>query len=325
MRRVRYYEYGGPEVLRVEEADVPVPGTGQVLIRAEVIGASFIDTVMRSGTGVFGRQPLPGSPHGDVVGTVERVGADVDGVTVGDRVGAFVVADAYADYALADAEWLVRIPDGIDHGVASTLSMPAPVAIGALRAGRLEKGDTVLVHSAAGGIGQLAVQLAKAEGAGTVIATAGSTQKLALARSYGADSVVSYADPSWADQVRAIAPDGVDLILDSVGGRVTADGLGLLAPLGRAVLYGVGSNEFPVLPGDRVVGAGMPTVTGFSFLGWRAARPDAAHAEAADLIAYATAGRLRVAVQETVPLADAVEAHRILEDRSRVGRVLLMP
>jgi NADPH:quinone reductase-like Zn-dependent oxidoreductase len=321
---VRYYEHGGPEVLRVEEVDVPAPGPGQVLIRVEAIGASYIDTVMRSGTSVFGSPPLPGSPHGDVVGTVAQLGAGAAEVRVGDRVGAFVVADAYADCVVADADWLVPIPDGIDLGVASTLSMPGPVALGTLRAGRLAEGETVLVHSGAGGIGQLAVQLAKIEGAATVIATAGSADKLAFVQQHGADAAVSYRDADWADQVSAIAPGGVDLILDAVGGQVTADGLGLLAPLGRNVLYGAGSNTMPILPGDKVVG-GMRTVSSFSFMGWRAARPDAARAEVADLLGYAAAGRLHVAVQATVPLADAAEAHRLLADRARVGRVLLVP
>lgn len=323
MRRVRYYEHGGPEVLRIEEVDVPEPAPGQVLIRTEAIGASYIDTVMRYGTTVFGQAPLPGSPHGDVVGIVERLGPDVAGIGVGDRVAAFVVADAYADYALADADWLVPLPDGIDVGVASVLTMPAPVALGVLRAGRVTKGETVLVHSAAGGIGQLAVQLARLEGAATVIATAGSADKLVRAKEYGADAGISYLDEDWTDQVRAAAPGGVDVILDSVGGRVTADGLDLLAPLGRAVLYGAGSGELPVIPGTSVVG--MHTVTGFSFLGWRAARPAAARAEVADLVEHATAGRLQVAVQDTVPLAEAARAHQLLEDRSRVGRVLLVP
>ena len=183
MRRVRYYEFGGPDVLRVEEVDQPVPEAGQVLIRTEVIGTSWVDTTMRSGTSPFGRPDLPGSPHGDVVGRVEQVGEGVDQGLLGQRVAAFAERDAYADYVVAAADWVVRVPAGVDAALASVLSMPAPVALRVLRTGQLAKGETVLVHSAAGGIGHLAVQLAKLEGAGTVIATAGTPDKLEFAGS----------------------------------------------------------------------------------------------------------------------------------------------
>lgn len=322
MRRFRYFEYGGPEVLQLEEVDAPEPGPGQVLIQPEVIGASYIDTVMRSGASLSHQVPLPGSPHGDVVGTVVQTGPGVSETKVGDRVAAFVPADAYADYVLAGADWLVKVPPGIDRAVATALALPAPVAIGALRAGRVTRGDTVVVHAAAGGIGHLAVQLAKLEGAATVIATAGSSQKLGVALRSGADAAVSYGDRDWAEQIRRHAPGGVDLILDSLGGHATATGMTLLGPLGRTVIYGTGSGQPPELTGAPLT---MRTITGFGITAWRAAKPDSARAEVRDLVAYARADQLEVAVHATVPLADAARAHELLEDRSRVGRVLLEP
>ena len=185
MRRVRYYEYGAPEVLTLEEADIPTAGPGQVLIRAEAIGANFVDTKFRRGraSGLLFQRPLPGILTGDVVGVVDAVGSDVEDTLLGRRVAA-LAEDAFADYALADARWLAPVPDGLDLGAASMLPMGAPVALRVLRTGQLAKGETVLIHAAAGGIGHLAVQLAKTLGAGTVIATASSPSKLDFARAW---------------------------------------------------------------------------------------------------------------------------------------------
>jgi NADPH2:quinone reductase len=322
MRRVRYYEFGGPEVLKVEEADVPVPGAGQVLVRTEAIGTSWVDTAFRRGTSPLGRPTLPGSPHGDVVGTVEAVGEGTDPALAGQRVVALVNPDAYADYVLADADWLVRVPAGVDAGTASVLDMPAPVALRVLRTGQVAAGETVLVHSAAGGIGHLATQLARIEGAGTVIATASSPAKLEFAREHGADVGICYTDPDWTDQVRAAAPGGVDVVLDIIGGQVSAQSLELLAPFGRLVIYGAASGELPELP------AWVPalrSVSGFGLLAWREARPDQARQEMTEVAGLAAAGRLRTGVQATLPLEEAAQAHALLEDRGRLGRVLLVP
>ena len=323
MRTVRYHEYGGPEVLTVEEVDEPRPAEGQVLIRTEAIGGSFVDTAMRAGTSTFGQPPLPGSPHGDVVGTVEDVGAGVDPSWEGKRVAALVAVDAYADLAVADAAWLAPVPDGMDAAQASNLAMPGPVALLGLRAGRLAAGETVLVHAAAGNIGHLATQLAKLEGAATVIATAGSPAKREFALAHGADVAISYADPDWADQVRAAAPGGVDVALDSIGGATSATTLGLLAPRGRMVVYGAAGNELPELPIGELLA--LRSVTGFGLMAFRAAFPDEARAHIEEVTAHVAAGRLRTAVAATVPLSEPAKAHEALEDRGRLGRVLIIP
>lgn len=249
MRRVRYYEYGGPEVLTVEDADQPVPQAGQVLLRAEAIGVNFVDTRFRRGPGsgsIFQR-PLPGRPTGDVVGTVVGVGPGVDPRLRGRRVAA-LAEDAYADHVVADASWLAAVPDHLDSGDASMLAMSAPVALRILRAARLSPGDTVLIHAAAGGIGHLAVQLAKVLGAGTVIGTARGSRKLDFVRSVGADVAVDYALADWPDRVRAAAPGGADVVLDAVGGPVLQSSLDLLAPFGRTVVYGATTGEPERIP-----------------------------------------------------------------------------
>jgi NADPH:quinone reductase len=323
VRRVRYHEYGGPEVLTMEEVDIPTPGQRQVLVRTEAIGANFIDTKFRQGAVSIVRRPLPGTLTGDVVGTVEATGPDVDAALVGRRVAALVDGDAFADYVLADAAWLAEVPAGLDDGSATMLPMAAPVALRTLRTGHFAPGETVLVHAAAGGIGHLAVQLARLLGAGRVIATAGSPTKLDLARQLGADAAVDYTHDDWPDQVRATAPDGVDLVLDSVSGQVLHHSLDLLAPFGRVVVYGVAGGEYTAVPVESLYG--IRSVVGFSLLAWRAARPEQARTEMAELTEHFAAGRLRTTVHTRLPLERAAEAHRILDARAQLGRVLLVP
>ncbi|MYT31191.1 MULTISPECIES: zinc-binding dehydrogenase [unclassified Streptomyces] len=324
MRRVRYYEYGGPDVLTIEEAEVPVPGPGEVLLRTEAIGANFVDTRMRRGpaAGPLFRRALPGSLTGDVVGTVETTGPGVDQGLIGRRVAA-LSEDAFAEHVVTDARWLAPVPDEVDLGMASMLPMGAPVALRALRTGRLAEGETVLVHSAAGGIGHLALQLARLLGAGKVIAAVGSPAKFDFVRSHGADAVVDYAADDWPERVREAAPGGVDLVLDSVGGQILRQSLDLLAPFGRAVVYGVAGAELLDVPVTSLFA--LKSVAGFSLLAWRAAAPEQARAEMTELAGHAAAGRLRTAVHARLPLADPPAVHRLIEERTHLGRILVLP
>jgi NADPH:quinone reductase len=323
MRRVRYYEYGGPEVLTVEDVELPVPGAGQVRLRAEAIGANYVDTKIRANAGSIFVRPLPGSPTGDVVGTIDAVGPGVDPARLGDRVTALVDPDAFADFALADAAWLAPVPEGLKPGPASLLTVAGPVALGLLHIGQLAKGETVLIHSGSGNIGALAIQLAKLLGAGTVIATASTEEKLRYARDLGADIGIDYTAGDWPEQVRATVPGGVDLVLDAVGGTVLSNSIDLLAPLGRAVAYGAASGELINVPIRSLFG--LKTVVGFSMLAWRAARPEQARAEMTEVARYLSDGRLRADVRASLPLTEAAQAHRLLENRSTIGRVLLIP
>jgi NADPH2:quinone reductase len=321
VRRVRYHAYGGPEVLRVEEADVPEPGPGQVRIRTSAVGANFVDTKFRRGAGSIFKRPLPGTLTGDVVGTVDAVGAGVDAGLTGRRVAALVL-DAFADFVVADAAGLVDVPDGMDDAAASQLPSAAPVALGTLLAGGLTPGGTVLVHAAAGNIGHLATQLAKLRGAGTVIGTAGSPAKLDFAREHGTDVAVDYTDDDWPDQVRAAAPDGVDVVLDSVGGETTLRSLELLAPFGRLVAYGAADGLVDVPVTSLYL---LRSVGGFSLLAWQAARPAEYARAMAELVDLLATGRLRFTVHKRLPLGEAVEAHRLLDARAQLGRIVLVP
>jgi NADPH:quinone reductase len=284
MRRVRYHAHGGPDVLSIEEADVPSPGPGQVLIRAEAIGVNYVDVQLRRATdpGSLYYRELPATLTGDVVGTICALGPGADPALADTRV-AVLLEDAYADYVLAGTDWLVPAPPELPAAVASMLPTVGAVALGALRAGRLAKGETVLVTSGAGGIGHLAVQLAKLLGAGTVVATASSPDKLAAAAGLGADVTVSHAGPGWAEEVR---------------GELTS------VPV-RAMF-------------------GLKTMTGFSLLGWRAAAAAQARADIAELTSLLGSGELRV-MTRTLPLSEAVQAHRLLESRAVAGRLILAP
>ncbi|AGL13816.1 oxidoreductase [Actinoplanes sp. N902-109] len=315
---MRYHEYGEPEVLTIEEADIPEPGPGQVLIRAEAIGANFVDTRFRrgpAGGAIFGR-PLPGTLTGDVVGTVRQTGADVDTALLGRRVAA-LSEDAFADYAVADAAWATVVPDTMDVASASVLATAAPVALRVLRTGGLAPGETVLIHSAAGAIGHLCVQLATVLGAGAVIAVAGTAEKVDFALRHGATAGIA-SSTDWASQV-----SGVDLVVEAVGGGVLRRSLGVLGPYGRMVVFGAASGELVDIPVTELFA--LRSVAGFSLLAWRATRPAQARAEMTELTGLITAGRLRTSVHATLPLAEAAEAHRLLESRTTMGRVLLVP
>ena len=323
MRRVRYHSHGGPEVLVTEETGIPEPGRGQVLIRTEAIGVNYVDAQLRRETfpGSIYFRSLPATLTGDVVGLVEKVGPETDPALAGTRV-AVLLEDAYANYVVADAGWLVSAPDNLGADAASMLPTVGAVALGALRAGRPGRTDTVLITAGAGAIGHLAVQLARQQGAGTVIATAGSQAKLAFLKELGADVAVDYTQPDWPEQVRLAAPGGVDVILEAVGGETLHQCIGLLAPFGRTVVYGAATGDLTSVPVTSLFP--LKTMSGFSLLAWRAADPDRARADIAELTGLFETSRLRIA-STTLPLAEAVQAHRLLEDRTVIGRLILRP
>lgn len=240
---------------------------------------------------------------------------------MGQQLG--VQARAFFGEQPADARWLVPVPDGLDAETASALPMAAPVALGALRAGRLAHGEIVLVHCAAGTIGHLAVQLAKAAGAGTVVATASTAAKLDFARAHGADIGVDYTDEDWPQQVRTAVPGGVNVVLDAAGGEILRRSLDVLAPYGRLVAYGAASGELGSVPVTDLFA--LRSVTGFSLLAARAADPEQALKDLTELTEYAAQGLLRTAVHARLPLTAAGEVHRLLESRAQLGRVLVVP
>lgn len=321
MRAVRFHRHGGPDVLQLDEVAVPEPATGQVLIQAEAIGANAIDTVLRRGSSPWDR-PLPGTLTGDVVGRIVKLGPDTPpGIAVGQRVSALTV-DAFAEYAVADAGFLAPIPDDADAGEATMMSLTAPLAYRLLETGQVAPGNTVLIQSAAGTVGHLAVQLARSYDPKTIIGTASSAHRLDFIRELGAEPV-DLTDPDWPARVRELAPDGVDTVLDSVGGTVFDQGLDLLAPLGRMITYGAITTEVPVVSVLKLFG--LKSVTGVSAGGWQQARPDEARADIAEVTRRWQSGELRPIVHTTHPLADVARIHETLDARTNLGRLVATP
>lgn len=325
MRLISYHEHGSPDVLRVEDVPVPAPGPGQLLLRSEAIGVNFVETRLRAGTAPF-PAPLPGRPGGDVVGRVQSSGPHTDGFAPGTRVVAFGVPAAYADQVVVDAGRALVVPEDIDAATATALGSSAQTAWSVLDAARVAKGDTVLVHAAAGAIGHLVTQLARLRGAGRVIGTVGSPRKAGFVRAHGADDVVDYRRPDWAGTVRELTGgQGVDVVLDSVEGAVFREGLKLLKPYGRLVYYGFAGAEGEVAKVAMTELLGLTYVVGTSLDAWAGADPSRVAEARAELVRLVASGELRVAVHATLPLSEAAEAHRVLESRSQLGRVVLVP
>lgn len=294
---VGYDEFGPPSVLEAEEAPVPVPGDGEVLLRVEAIVVDPDDVRRRGGCCRNGPGELPGSPGGDVVGVVVALGAGVFDVTIGERVAGHVVEDGYADYVVVPAERRVRVPGGVDLDMATVLTTAGLTAYHCLRTvAALRAGESVLVGAAAGAVGHVAVQLARQLGAATVIATADGAEQLEFARSLGADHVVDHTDADWHDGVLAATGGrGVDVLLDTTCGELGRRAAVLCATSGRQVRC------------DAAYGAG------------------AADVGVEKLLGMAASGAVRPIVHTRLPLVEAAKAHEILEARSQLGGVVLTP
>ncbi len=325
MKAVCMHETGGPEVLRVEEVDVPVPGPGQVLIRAGVAGVNFTDVMARQGVYIAADSAprLPAILGTEVAGVVAAAGPDVPGELAGRRVIAFV-RGGYAEYAIAPSDLVAELPPAADLAEATACLVQGVSAWQLLSdCGRIEPGQSVLVHSAAGGVGTLAVQLARVLGASTVIATASTPAKQQLAAELGADVVVDYTVPGWAGEVLASTGGrGADIILDAVGGDIGEQSLDCLAPFGRLVAYGVSSKRLAPFAGTQLMHKNQ-TVTGYWLTGRLASDSRSIAGVVTSLLRLAQAGQLRGVVKHAFPLEDAAAAHRAISDRLTVGKVVL--
>jgi NADPH:quinone reductase len=322
VRAIRVVRTGGVEVLAVEEVPEPEPGPAEARVRVEVAGVNFIDVYHR--TGLYPK-PLPFIPGVEGAGVVDAVGEGVQEVAVGDRVAWAMHPGSYAEAAVVPAARLVRVPDGLPLERAAALMVQGMTAH-YLTTSTYPLGarDVAVVHAAAGGVGLLLIQLAKAAGA-RVIGTCSTEAKAALARAAGADHVVLYTKEAFGPEVRRLTDGaGATVVYDSVGRATFRESLSCLRPRGYLVLYGQSSGKVePFDPGD-LAAAGSLFLT----------RPSLAHytrdrAElewrAGDVFERAADGRLDVRIHDVLPLAEAAEAHRLLEGRATTGKVLLRP
>jgi NADPH2:quinone reductase len=315
MRAIQIDEFGGPEVLREAELDVPSPEEDQVLVRVSRAGLNFADTHQRENV-YLAKGSLPLVPGAEVAGVREDTG---------ERVVALVGTGGYAQYALAPADRVFPIPDGLDDSVALALVLQGLTAWHLHRtAGRVAPGESVVVHSAAGGVGSLATQLAGPMGAGRVIATASTEERRALALELGADVALD-GDPEGLGDRLIEANDGrpVDVVLETSGGRTFEESLAALAPFGRLVVYGISSREQNEIRTGKLLRRSI-AVVGFWF-NHCLERRDLLQAPMADLFARAVRGELRVVVGGTYPLGEARQAQEDLVGRRTRGKLLLDP
>ena len=317
------HEVGGPEQLRFEVVPDPVPGPGQVRIRQSAIGLNFIDVYLR--TGLYKAPALPFIPGQEGAGVVEALGPGVTEVAVGDRVAYAGVNGAYAEIRVLPAERLVHLPDGVDDRTAAAMMLKGMTAEYLLfRCARVQAGDTILFHAAAGGVGSIACQWGRALGL-RVIGTAGGPDKVRRAKENGCDEVIDTKVEDIVARVKAVTGGaGVSAVFDSVGKDTFAASLDSLRPRGMVVLFGQSSGVVPPLELSQLAAKGSLFVTRPSLAHYVASRIDL-ELSADRLCEVVSSGTVRIEIGRSYPLRDAAQAHRDLEARKTTGSTLLLP
>jgi NADPH2:quinone reductase len=322
MKAIRVDEFGGSDVLKLVEVEPPSPGEGEVLVEVRSVGVNYADAMRRRNRYLV-ETPLPFVPGSEIAGVVAEVGSGAENVKEGDRVVMLLGTGGYAEYAVAPARNLIPIPEGMSFDEAAATPLQGLTAYHVLKtSGMLEEGESVLVHAAAGGVGTLAMQMAKLMGAGTVIATASTQEKLDLAKSLGADVLVNYTEEDWPEQVReATDGAGADVILEMVGGDFIQKNLRCLNAFGRMVVYGAASGERgSLVPMDLmyknqiVAGFYLPRIMG---------RPELFGPGLREILGWISSGDLKLIIGACYPLEKAREAHDALEGRQTTGKIVL--
>ncbi|MEI5906925.1 NADPH:quinone oxidoreductase family protein [Bacillus spongiae] len=324
MKAIQFEKYGDPKVLNVVDIDVPKAGSYEVVIKVEAVGVNYADTARREGQYVV-PTALPFIPGSEIAGEVVEVGEDVKHLSPGTKVVTLIESGGYAEFAVADARGVIPIPATLDVKKAVALPLQGLSAYHVLKTmGRIEKGETVLIHAAAGGVGTIAVQLAKIFGAGKIIATASTTEKLTLAKELGADVLINYTEHGWEEEVlKATDGKGVDIALEMAGGDVFHKTLKCLAIFGRLVIYGVASGEqsrfFPsslMKQNQSVIGFFLPQIM---------RKPELLQPSLQELFTYLADGRLTLTIGDTFPLEEAAKVHTLLQGRKTKGKLVLVP
>lgn len=322
MKAILVHHTGGPEELNYEEVDIPKPAPGQVLVKIAASGVNFIDVYQRIG---LYKLPIPFTLGQEAAGVIEALGESVTGFAVGDRVAYTSVVGAYAEYAAVPTKMLVKVPAGIDLTIAAGAMLQGMTAHYLTHSTfPLKKGDTALVHAAAGGAGLLIVQMAKALGA-KVIGTMSTEAKAEIARKAGADETILYTTQDFETEVKRITDGkGVDVVYDSVGATTFLKSINCLRPRGMMVSFGQSSG--PVAPIDPL----LLSQRGSLFLtrptlAFHIATPEELAWRAGDLLNGIASGKLNIHIEKTYKLADVQQAHRDLESRKTTGKLVLIP
>src|SRR5919107_899555 len=324
MKAIRVDEFGEPEVLKQVEVERPSPDEGEVLIEIKSAGVNYADTMRRRNQYVES-QWLPFTPGSEVAGMVAELGDEVEDVNVGDRVVTLLGTGGYAAYAVARARNLIPIPDGMDFDEAAAIPLQGLTAYHVLEtSGQLKEGESVLVHAAAGGVGYLAVQIAKLMGASPVIATASTQEKLDLASELGADILINYTEEDWPEQVRdATGGNGADVILEMVGGDFPQKNLQCLNAFGRMVVFGAASGDRGSLVPVELM-KNNHVVAGF-YLPNIMVRPELFGPSLKKVLGWISSGDLELTIGARYPLEQAREAHEAIEGRETTGKIVLNP
>ena len=322
MKAVRIHAPGGPEVLKYEDVPEPQPKAGEAVVKVDAAGLNYIDVYYRSG---LYKAELPMTLGLEAGGTVTAVGPNVTEVKVGDKVAYTGVAGAYAQYAAVPAQRLVVLPAGVStkQGAAAMLQGMTAHYL-ACSTYPLKRGDTCLVHAAAGGVGLLLCQIAKMRGA-RVIGTVSTEAKAKLAREAGADEVILYTTQDFEAEVKRLTSGrGVQVVYDSVGKTTFEKGLSCLAPRGLMALYGQSSGPIGTFDPQVLNQKGSLFLTRPSLVHHVATREELLQ-RAGEVLGWIRDGKLRLRTEFEFPLKDAAEAHRALEGRKTTGKVLLIP
>lgn len=320
---IRIHANGGPEVLQWEAVEVGAPGPGEVRLRQSAVGLNYIDVYHRSG--LYKLAAFPAVIGMEGAGTVEAVGPGVSELEVGDRVAYPAVLGAYADERLIAADRVVKLPDGIDDVTAASMMMQGMTARYLLRETYRVTRDTVLLwHAAAGGVGHIACQWAKALGA-TMIGTVGSEEKAQLAKAAGCTHVINYRTEDYVGRVREITGGaGCDVVYDGVGKDTFPSSLDCLRPKGLWVSFGNASGPVPPFDLQILSAKGSLYATRPTIMAYTARREDLL-ANAHELFDMVGKGAIKIAASRTYPLRDAAQAHRDLEARKTTGSIVLIP
>lgn len=323
-KAIRIHEHGGPEVLRWEEVEVGEPGPGQLRVRHGAVGLNYIDVYHR--TGLYPLPSLPWTLGMEGAGQVEAVGEGVTEFKPGDRIAyASPPVGAYAEVRLIPADRVVALPDAIDDRTAAAMMLQGMTAQYLLRRTyRVQPGDAILLHAAAGGVGLIASQWARHLGA-TVIGTVGSEEKAELARAHGCHHTILYNRENFVERVREITGgQGVAAVYDSVGKDTFMGSLDCLRPLGMMVSFGNASGPVPPFEPGILAAKGSLFLTRPSLMAYTAKRADLL-ASASELFEVVSSGAVRIEVRQTYPLAETARAHRDLEARQTTGSTVLLP
>lgn len=324
MRAVVIPRFGDPEVLELREVPVPQPGAGQVIIQVAYVGVNYADLMARQ-RGYMVEQ-LPFVPGYEVSGTIHALGAGVEGLSVGQPVAALTVRNGYAEFVAASA--LLTFPldqqaPQIDLPIAAGFPAVGLTAYNLLAdVARLRPGESVLIHAAAGGVGIAAAQIARQLGAGQILGTVGSQDKIAYARSAGYDQAVLREEFVQVVQ-EATQGRGVDVVLDSVGEPVRSQSLALLAPFGRLVVFGNAGGQPDLSFAPMSLLAGSIAIMGYSITGLTQSAPQLVAETARKVLPLVATGAVRIDITATLPLEQAAEAHRRIEQRTATGKLLL--